>query len=79
MIDKCNSLNVDTYLSPATLNGEIYETVDIIRKHTDKTKFLYGLTKETAYAKLLIAYSLFTDPKDIENFIETECNFEITE
>ncbi|MBO5099643.1 MAG: asparaginase [Clostridia bacterium] len=79
MIDKCNGLNVDTYLSPATLNGEIYETVDIIRKHTDKTKFLYGLTKETAYAKLLIAYSLFTDPKDREKFIETECNFEITE
>lgn len=79
MIDKCNELNVDTYLSPATLNGEIYETVDIISKHTDKTKFLYGCTKETAYTKLLIAYSLFNNPKDREKYIETECNFEISE
>lgn len=76
MIDKCEALGVDTYLSPSTLGGEIYETVGIINKHSKNTVFLYGCTTETAYAKLLIAYSLDTNR---EKFIETELNFEITE
>lgn len=79
MIDKCEELGVDIYLSPATLNGEIYETVDIIRNHTEKTKFMYGCTTEVSYAKLLIAYSAFDNQKDIERFIDEELNFEIIE
>ena len=76
MIDKCNSFGVDIYISPSTLNGEIYETVGIINKHCKTTKFMYGCTAETAYTKLLIAYSLDINR---EKFIETELNFEITE
>lgn len=79
MIDKCEELNADTYLSPATLGGEIYETVDIIRNHTESTKFMYGCTTEVSYAKLLIAYSIFDNPKDIEKFIDEQINFERTE
>lgn len=76
MIDKCEALGVDVYLSPSTLGGEIYETVGIINKHSKNTVFLYGCTTETAYAKLLIAYSLDTNR---EKFIETELNYEVTE
>ncbi|MBR4072927.1 MAG: asparaginase [Clostridia bacterium] len=82
MIDRCaeGTKSVDTYLSPSILKGGTYETVPLIGQHTangKKIKFLYGFTKEMAYAKLLIAYSLFEDQADRRNFIETECNFEM--
>lgn len=65
---------IDIYLSPSKLTGEIYETVRTIGN--SNIRFLYGYTQETAYAKLLIAYSLFdTDEKRTE-FLATPCNFE---
>ena len=81
MIDQCakDEIAVDTYLSPALYQEGTYETVWVIDSHianNKKIKFLYGYTKETAYAKLLIAYSLFDDQKTRKKFIETECNFE---
>lgn len=79
MIDKCTWQ--DVYFSPSELSGEIYETVDIIGNHISpdgrKARFLYGFTNETAYAKLLIAYSLFDDENKRDEFINTQCNFEI--
>lgn len=81
MIDRCAEENIDTYFSPSVLKGGTYETVSIIGEHISngrKIKFLYGLTTEMAYAKLLIAYSVFADEKERQKFIETECNFEIT-
>ena len=82
MIDKCAALEpvVDTYFSPSKLTGEIYETVDIIGRHTankEKIRFLYGFTNETAYVKLLLAYSIFKNQEERLKFIETECNFEV--
>ena len=57
----------------------MYETAHLIRCHTAKNgaklKFLYGTTTETAYAKLMIAYSL-KDKIDTEEFLNTDCNFE---
>ncbi len=81
MIDLCANLdpNVDTYLSPSWTTGDIYETVGIIAGHSannQKINFLYGYTTETAYAKLLIAYSVFKSKKERMDFINTECNFE---
>lgn len=70
--------NIDIYLSPSKNSGEIYDTVRVIGTHkANKIKFLYGCTNETAYAKLVLAYSIFKDKKDIENFIKTQINFEI--
>ena len=78
LADKCR--NSDVYLAPSKLTGEIYETVDVMGNHTangKKINFLYGMTNEMAYCKLLLAYSLFESEKERKEFIGTECNFEI--
>lgn len=66
---------IDTYISPAKADGEIYKSLADIKNSS--IKLLYGTTNETAYAKLLIAYSLF-DEKQRESFLKSEINFEIT-
>lgn len=81
MIDLCSSdgVNADVYFSPSKLEGEIYDTVRIIASHKsgeNKVSFLYGCTDETAYAKLILAYSLFKDKKQIGDFVNAQCNFE---
>ncbi len=65
--------DIDIYLSPSKNEGERYDTVRVIGDHEankKKIKFLYGSTIEYAYAKLVLAYSLFKDKKDIEAFIK---------
>ena len=81
LMDLCEKENsdMDIYLSPAKNSGEIYDTVRVIGTHEanqKKINFLYGFTNETAYAKLVLAYSIFNDKKYIENFINTQINFE---
>lgn len=68
--------HADFYLSPAKKEGEIYDSVREIYENGEKIRFLYGLTNEIAYAKLLLAYSVFGTPEEIKAFVETECNFE---
>lgn len=80
MIDSCARANVDAYFSPAILKKGTYQTVSTIAHHQalgQGIRFLYGLTREMTYAKLLVAYSLFTDKKEREAFMQAECNFEI--
>jgi len=85
MIDICASLSdagksVDIYYSPSKLAGEVYDTVRIIGEHKVNGKgvnFLYGYTNEMAYAKILLAYSVFDSADDRKRFIETECCFEV--
>ncbi|MBQ7116142.1 MAG: asparaginase [Clostridia bacterium] len=64
--------DIDIYLSPSKNEGEVYDTVRVIGNHKaneKKINFLYGYTNEYTYAKLVLAYSLFKDKKDIEEFI----------
>lgn len=71
--------DIDIYLSPSKNEGEVYDTVRVIGNHKaneKKINFLYGYTNEYTYAKLVLAYSLFEDKKDIENFINTDINFD---
>ena len=75
IIDKCAKLNIDTYYSPAKLSGEVYETTGIIANNNN-INFLYGYTTESAYAKMLIAYSIFEEKTKSRNFMETNFNFE---
>lgn len=80
MLDRCFELEpkVDAYFSPSILKSGTYETVSVIGQHTsngEKINFLYGYTKEMAYAKLVIAYSIL-EPDERKQFIETEYNFE---
>ncbi len=81
MIDTCAECNptVDTFVSPSKPSGEVYETVDTVANHSrngQKINFLYGYTIETAYAKILIAYSLFENREERMNYIYNEQNFE---
>ena len=79
MMDLCEKNRVDLYISPSKAEGEVYDTVRIIAEHKageKKINFLYGTTNETAYAKLLIAYSLFTKKEKIQKFLETEFDYE---
>lgn len=65
--------DIDIYLAPSKNEGEIYDTVRVIGNHQangKKINFLYGSTIEYTYAKLVLAYSLFKDKKDIEAFIK---------
>lgn len=81
MLATCAKQNadIDVYISPSKIEGEVYETVPTMANHTvngKNIKFLFGTTKETAYAKLVIAYSLFENKQDIDNFLKSEINFE---
>lgn len=75
MMDECRRLGTDVYFSPSIPEGEVYDTLRLVRTH-GAGRFLYGCTAETAYAKLLIAYSVFDRAEDIEDFICTEQNYE---
>ena len=75
MIDRCAELNIDVFYTPAKLSGEVYETTGIIGNHSN-INFMYGYTYEMAYAKILIAYSLFDEKKEQELLINTEHNHE---
>ena len=76
MLNKCNNSKSkpDVYFSPMKFDGEIYDSLDILE--SNNITALYGLTKETAYAKLLIAYSLFNSKNEIITFLKTELNHE---
>ncbi len=76
MLDCCKKANVDAYITPTRQTGEYYDTIRVMANHTSKINFIYGTTAECAYAKLVVAYSLFSDKKDIEKFMNTEINFE---
>lgn len=81
LMDLCVKENpdIDIYLSPSKNEGKIYDTVRVIDTHKankKKINFLYGCTNEIAYAKLVLSYSLFKEKKDIENFINTQIDFE---
>lgn len=84
LMDLCEKENsdIDIYLSPSKNSGEIYDSVRVIDSHKlsrKKINFLYGCTNETAYAKLVLAYSFFNDKNDIDNFMNTNINFEYFE
>ena len=81
LMDLCEKENpdIDIYLSPSKNSGEIYDTVRVIDSHKANQKeinFLYGCTNETAYAKLVLAYSIWKEKEDIEKIINTNVNFE---
>ena len=63
------------YFSPAKLVGELYETVPTIKNHRKDeidVNFMYGETKEYVYAKLVVAYSLFSDKEKIKSFMDVK-------
>lgn len=82
MLDSCfnGESTVDVYVSPSRLVKGTYETVSILGNHTVKGRsvhYLYGYTNETAYAKLIIAYSLLENEAERQAFLQNEYNFEV--
>ncbi len=75
MMDRCAACGVDTYLAPAQKRHGTYETVSVIAAH-GHMRFLHGFTRETTYAKLLIAYSFFEDDAARMDYLLTEQNLE---
>lgn len=84
MLDRCfeGGKNVDVYFSPSICRNGTYETIPTIGNHTvngKKANFLYGYTYEMAYAKLVMAYSVFEKEEDRKAFLENEYNFELVD
>lgn len=82
MLDCCLGAErpVDVYFSPAQMKFGTYETVSFICNHEVKgrrAEFLYGTTNEMAYAKLVLAYSMFDTKEERKAFLSTEYNFEL--
>ncbi len=82
MLDCCLGAHhpVDVYFSPAQMKFGTYETVSFICNHEVKgrrAEFLYGTTNEMAYAKLVLAYSMFDTKEERKAFLSTEYNFEL--
>lgn len=82
MLDECLSAQktVDVYFAPSILRKGTYETVSIIGSHEvngKKARFMYGTTYEMAYAKLVIAYSLFKEEDARNKLLYEEHNFEM--
>lgn len=77
MLERCKEAGVTVYFSPAReeadAEGEIYDSVLAIQ---GKAQCLYGMTSETAYAKLLIAYSVFREADEIQEFLLDNVNRE---
>ena len=82
LLDECLNAEktVDVYFAPSILKTGTYETVGTIGNHTvngKKANFMYGYTYEMAYAKLVIAYSLFEEEEKRKEFLYEEYNFEM--
>lgn len=82
MLDKCygGDKKTEVYMAPSVLKSGTYETISIIGNHEvdgHRANYMYGCTMEMAYAKMVIAYSLFEDEKDRREFIDNEYNFEV--
>jgi L-asparaginase len=75
MIDKCNEKSIPVFYSPAKSGGETYDSADTIKKY-DNVRFLYGMTDEMVYAKLLISFSLGFTSEEIDDFLSCDVSNE---
>jgi hypothetical protein len=76
MMDRCAESGTACYISPALRKAGSYETVALIAAHPQPKHFLHGFTRETTYAKLLIAYSFLADEEARMQYLLTEQNGE---
>ena len=79
MVNKCKEKGIGFYIAPferELLTEEaMYSSTGILLTHGAIP--IVGMTKEVCYAKLLIAYSIFTDKKKIDEFLKEEINGEM--
>ena len=76
-IKKCKNKKIPFYLAPINLgNKSIYKSLESLLNLGIKS--LKGVTFETAYAKLSLAYGSFKQQKDIDKFLSKNNLFERT-
>ena len=73
-IEKCRSKKIIFYLSPINKKKNIYQSLKTLLKL--KVKILDGMSFESSYAKLSLAYGSFNSKKKIEKFLNKNNSFE---
>ena len=73
-IEKCRSKKIIFYLSPINKKKNIYQSLKTLLKL--KVKILDGMSFESSYAKLSLAYGSFSSKKKIEKFLNKNNSFE---
>ena len=77
LLDRCKENHVALYLSPSKVEGEVYDTVPTVARHHNAPHFLWGMTTEASYAKLVLLYSLYDREEEIDAWMKTDVNFEM--
>lgn len=79
MINICKEKGIGFYIAPfereLLAEEAMYSSTGILLRHGAIP--IVGMTKEVCYAKLLVACSIFTQQKEIEEFLEKEINAEM--
>ena len=68
-IERCVQQDVKVYLAPAIKSISAYQSTRVLLDQG--AEMLWNMSIESAYVKLLLAYGNFTDPQQIQTFIET--------
>lgn len=79
LLDRCEENHVALYLSPSKVEGEVYDTVPTVARHRHTPHFLWGMTTEASYAKLVLLHSLYDKEENIDVWMKTNVNFEMME
>lgn len=75
LIDRCAEQGKQLYISPSQTDGDKYDTVPMIQRHNPngyRAEFVYGMTAEMTYAKLLIACSFGFGREETRRFLDTD-------
>ncbi|MDD3570174.1 MAG: asparaginase domain-containing protein [Lachnospiraceae bacterium] len=79
MMNICKEKGIEFYIAPfereLLAEEAMYSSTGILLRHGAIP--MVGMTKEACYTKLLVAYSIFTDKKKIEEFLKEEINGEM--
>ena len=73
-IKKCNSKKVPFYISPISRKKNIYQSLKTLLNL--KVQILDGISFESSYAKLSLAYGSFNNKKEIDKFLNKNNFFE---
>ena len=68
LIEKCRSLNIPLYAAPAIKEVNSYDSTNILIEAG--AKMIWNISLESAYAKILLGYGNFNQPKKIEYFLQ---------
>ena len=74
-LQRCQKKNIPVFLAPIIKQDSLYDSTRQLQKHG--AGFIWNMTLESAYAKLLLALDNFDDKEDIQNFLNSNIANEI--